>query len=151
MARAQSKAKRAEAELRKFALSFPETHEDFPWGERVIKVKGKVFVFMGAREDGFGMSTKLPESAAAALTLPFASPTAYGLGKSGWVSARFGAGEQPPVELLKMWIKESYRAIAPKNLVAMEEPSPKMVPRSSRAGRRSKRPRGTNRRDVHQR
>ena len=33
--------------LRDFALRYPETHEDFPWGERVIKVKGKVFLFLG--------------------------------------------------------------------------------------------------------
>ena len=34
--------KEAEAALRKVALGYPEAHEDFPWGERVIKVKGKV-------------------------------------------------------------------------------------------------------------
>lgn len=119
MARIQHNAKGAEAELRKFALSFPETREEFPWGDRAIKVKGKVFVFMGSIDDGFGMSTKLPQSAAAALTLPFASPTPYGLGKSGWVSARFSAKEEPPVELLKVWIEESYRAIAPKKVLAL--------------------------------
>ena len=37
-----------EALLRDHALSYPETYEEFPWGERAIKVKGKVFVFMGA-------------------------------------------------------------------------------------------------------
>ena len=31
------------------ALSYPGAHEEFPWGERVVKVKGKVFVFLGAR------------------------------------------------------------------------------------------------------
>ncbi len=119
MSRAQRKPKGAEADLRAFALSFPEAYEEFPWGDRAIKVKGKVFVFMGSSDDGFGMSVKLPESGAAALTLPFASPTPYGLGKSGWVSARFEPGQQPPVELLKEWIRESYRAVAPKKIVAM--------------------------------
>ena len=33
--RTQSALKRAEAELRKFALGYPETYEDSPWGERV--------------------------------------------------------------------------------------------------------------------
>jgi len=146
------KAKGVEAELRKFALSFPEAREDFPWGERVIKVKGKVFVFMGAADDGFGMSTKLPESGAAALTLPFASPTHYGLGKSGWVSARFAGEEQPPVELLKIWIRESYRAIAPKKLLAMlHGPSEAVAPRSSRASLLSQRSRAANRRDPRRR
>jgi predicted DNA-binding protein (MmcQ/YjbR family) len=53
-----------------------------------------------------------------ALTLPFASATRYGLGKSGWVSAKFAADEEIPTQLLLEWIDESYRAIAPKKLVA---------------------------------
>jgi predicted DNA-binding protein (MmcQ/YjbR family) len=109
----------AEAALRAFALSLPGAVEEFPWGDRVMKVNKKVFVFMGQHEDGsLGISTKLPQSAEMALTFPFASPTGYGLGKSGWVSARFAAKEKPPVDMLKAWIEESYRAIAPKKLVA---------------------------------
>jgi predicted DNA-binding protein (MmcQ/YjbR family) len=109
----------AEAALRSHALSYPEAHEDFPWGERVVKVRGKVFVFLGRPEaGGLAMSVKLPGSAGLALGLPFASPTAYGLGKSGWVTARFGPRERPPVELLRHWIDESFRAVAPKTLVA---------------------------------
>ena len=50
--------------------------------------------------------------------LPFASPTAYGLGKSGWVTAQFERGAKPPMDVLKAWIEESYRAVAPKKLVA---------------------------------
>ena len=50
--------------------------------------------------------------------LPFARPTGYGLGKSGWVTADFSEGRAPPVDLLKQWIDESYRSQAPKKLVA---------------------------------
>ena len=107
-----------EKTLRAHALSYPEAHEDFPWGERVVKVRGKVFVFMGRLDGGLGLSVKLPGSASVALALPFASPTAYGLGKSGWVTARFAPRERPPLELLMRWIDESYRAVAPKRLVA---------------------------------
>jgi hypothetical protein len=35
-----------------------------------------------------------------------------------WVTATFGPTDQPPVEILKGWIVESYRAVAPKKLVA---------------------------------
>lgn len=111
----------AEAALRKHALSYPEAHEDFPWGERVVKVRKKVFLFLGRPEDGLSLSVKLPGSASLALGLPFASPTAYGLGKSGWVTARFGPRERPPLELLRRWIDESYRAVAPSKLVAAIE------------------------------
>ena len=103
--------------LRTLALSYPGAHEEFPWGERVVKVKGKVFVFLG-REDPIGISVKLPQSRLMALALPFASPTGYGLGKAGWVTAQFGPKEKPPVDVLKAWIDESYRAVAPKKLVA---------------------------------
>jgi predicted DNA-binding protein (MmcQ/YjbR family) len=108
----------AETKLRAYALSFPGAVEEFPWGDRVMKVSKKVFVFMGTTDGGFGMSTKLPRSAAIALTLPFASPTRYGLGKAGWVTARFAARDKPPLDLLEAWIEESYRAIAPAKLVA---------------------------------
>jgi predicted DNA-binding protein (MmcQ/YjbR family) len=109
----------AEAALRAHALSYPEAKEDFPWGERVVKVRGRVFLFLGRPEGaGLGLSVKLPGSASFALGLPFASPTGYGLGKSGWVTARFGPREKPPLELLKQWIDESYHAVAPKRLVA---------------------------------
>jgi predicted DNA-binding protein (MmcQ/YjbR family) len=108
------------ASLRAFALGFPGATEEFPWGERVVKVARKVFVFLGSAEGarGVGLSVKLPTSHLAALGLPFTSPTGYGLGKSGWVSARFEPGEEVPVDLLTLWIEESYRAIAPRRLVA---------------------------------
>ena len=54
----------------------------------------------------------------AALLAPFAQPTHYGLGKSGWVTASFGKGDHAPLDILKSWIEESYRAVAPKKLVA---------------------------------
>ena len=107
-----------QAVLRAFALAYPGAHEEFPWGERVIKVKGKVFVFLGRDDDGLGLSVKLPQSRLMALGLPFASPTGYGLGKSGWVSVQFGPREKPPMDLIRAWIDESYRAVAPKKLVA---------------------------------
>ncbi len=44
---------------------------------------------------------------------------AYGLGKAGWVSIEIGDGEPVPVDMLKAWIDESYRAQAPKKLVRM--------------------------------
>jgi predicted DNA-binding protein (MmcQ/YjbR family) len=118
--------------LRTFALGFPEAREDFPWGERVVKVRDKVFVFLGRDDEDLGVTVKLPSSGLIALSLPFASPTGYGLGKSGWVTARFGAKDTPPLEMLQKWIDESYRAVAPKELVralpgASGKPSPRRI------------------------
>lgn len=102
------------------ALALPEAWEDNPWGERAIKVRKKVFVFSGytEEEDRFGLSLKLPLSREAALALPGAAPTGYGLGKAGWVSLRFAGAEPVPQEELLAWIEESYRAVAPKTLGA---------------------------------
>lgn len=63
--------KKVETALRAHALAYPETHEDFPWGERAWKVKKKVFVFFRAK------------------------------------------GETPPLALLKSWVDEGCRAVAP--------------------------------------
>jgi predicted DNA-binding protein (MmcQ/YjbR family) len=106
------------ARLRKVALSYPEAHEDMPWGHHAIKVKGKTFVFLAADAATFSLSAKLPSSADVALKLPFASRTEYGLGRSGWVTARFPRAARVPLQILELWIDESYRAIAPKRLVA---------------------------------
>ncbi len=96
---------RDEAALRKFALGFPETVEEFPWDHRAFKVKKKTFLFLAVDESGLSLSVKLPESRGVALTLPFAQPTGYGLGKSGWVTASFPKGKKPPLDLLKEWIR----------------------------------------------
>jgi predicted DNA-binding protein (MmcQ/YjbR family) len=109
--------KKAFAELRRYALSFPETREDLPWGESAIKVKGKTFVFMRGDGKELHVSVKLPQSAPYALDQKFTEPTGYGLGKSGWVTADFAGRAEPPLALLKDWIEESYRAVAPKKLL----------------------------------
>jgi predicted DNA-binding protein (MmcQ/YjbR family) len=104
-------------QLRRTALSYPETHEDHPWGETVIKVRGKVFCFLGSGDGTFGLSVKLPQSAPLALAQPGVTPTRYGLGKAGWVSGRFALDDPPPIEMLEAWLDESYRAVAPRKLV----------------------------------
>ena len=108
-----------EKTLRAYALRYPEAHEDFPWeDDRVIKVRGKIFVFMGSGGEGFGIGVKLTHSNQAALGRPSVEPMGYGLGRSGWVSVNLAKGRKPPIDLLKAWIDESYRAVAPRKLVA---------------------------------
>lgn len=105
----------------RYALSLPAATEDHPWGETVAKVQGKVFVFLGRPDpvdgvDRLGFSVKLPDSGAAVLTNGWASPTGYGLGRAGWVTVRVTAEQAPELETLYAWIRESYRAVAPKRL-----------------------------------
>src|SRR6187551_323440 len=101
----------AEAALARQSLAYPGTIEENPWGHRAFKVNRKTFLFLWADANGLDVSTKLPESGQLALELPFAEPTGYGLGKSGWVSAHFAPGKKIPLAMLEEWIDESFRAI----------------------------------------
>ena len=109
---------RIAADLSKYALSFPEAWEDFPWEHQVIKVRKKIFAFIdneGNKE--LRITTKLPESGFDALEMENCEMTGYGLGKSGWVTARFKKDDKINTAMLKAWIEESYRSLAPKTLV----------------------------------
>lgn len=104
--------KRVHSALRTFAFGLPGAWEDHPWGESVAKVDKKVFAFFGT--DGHtSVHLKLPDSGDAALGIPDAKPTGYGLGKAGWVTIPLD-GELPPMEILREWVEESYRAVATK-------------------------------------
>ena len=61
---------------------------------------------------------KLDESHAHALSVYGAERTGYGLGASGWVTVPLRA-EGVSVALLRDWVEESYRIVAPKRVVAM--------------------------------
>jgi len=106
------------AQVLAFALSLPEAVEEHPWGEDVAKVRGRIFVFLGAPGSSRPhVTVKLVESHGHALSIDGAEPTGYGLGKAGWVNVPLRAkGVQP--DLVCDWIEESYRIVAPKRLSA---------------------------------
>ena len=60
---------------------------------------------------------KLAESHAHALAIDGAEPTGYGLGKAGWVTVPV-RGQGVSLAVLRDWVEESYRIVAPKRLVA---------------------------------
>jgi predicted DNA-binding protein (MmcQ/YjbR family) len=111
--------------IRDFALSLPGTARKSPWpGHDDVAVADKTFVYLGGDDDGderFSVGVKLRVSGAEVLRLPGAKPMAYGLGKSGWVSVGFAATAAPPLDTLKRWVLESYRAQAPKKLLKLLE------------------------------
>ena len=105
-------------ELRAFGLGYPGAHGKSPWpGHDDLAVNDKTFAYLAADGEPFSISCKLKYTAEEALDLPFAAPTGYGLGKSGWVTFTPSEGEIPPIEQMKEWIDESYRAQAPRKLV----------------------------------
>ena len=106
--------------IRTFALALPGTQPKSPWpGHDDVAVNDKTFLYLGhdeaTGEPSFGV--KLPVSGTQVLRSRNARPMGYGLGKSGWVSMVFPTGEMPPLDTLKRWVLESYRAQAPKRLL----------------------------------
>mgnify|MGYP003575450083 CR=1 FL=1 len=103
--------------LRSFGLSLPGAFEAHPWGELVLKAKGKVFVFLGKPGDDLRFSVKLPKTGERLLDQDWAEPTGYGLGKSGWITITVARGNPLSANELCALLEESYRAVAPKTRV----------------------------------
>ncbi len=102
--------------LRAHGLDFPEASEDHPWGHSALKVRGKTFAWLAQDEALFSMTMKLPVSRDFAETFDWAEPAGYGLGRSGWITCRLTPDDEPDLDLLKSWMAQSYRAVAPKRL-----------------------------------
>jgi len=110
-----ARADRLQQKLEEFALSLPGAWPDSPWGDSVVKVGKKIFVFLGNTEPG--ITVKLPDSAGHGLSLPGASKPGYGLGKHGWVNIPLAGLSAHDREVLIDFVEESYRAVAPKTLI----------------------------------
>ena len=105
------------SQLRRMALRFPESREDHPFGpeSHVFKVGGgsRMFAIMS---DGppVRITLKLTrEEREIALTLPFVSEARY-VGRYGWVTV--SVEDEPGLEAVCEWIRESYWLKAPKHL-----------------------------------
>jgi len=102
----------------RFALSLPGAWPDSPWGDRVVKVGKKIFVFVsGPDSERPAITVKLPDSHDHALGYPDSVPTRYGLGKHGWVTLLVDGIPEEEREVLLDFVEESYRAVATKTLV----------------------------------
>lgn len=104
--------------LAEFALSFPGAWADEPWGDPVVKVGKKIFVFISSSTSTDpAITVKVPDSRAHALSFPESAPTGYGLGKHGWVTIRVDHVPDGERDVLRDFVEESYRAVATKTLV----------------------------------
>ena len=106
--------------MAKFALSLPEAWADQPWGDPVVKVGKKIFVFISSSESTDpAITVKVPESRAHALSFPGSFPTGYGLGKHGWVTISVDRVPNTERDVLLDFVEESYRAVATKTLAKL--------------------------------
>lgn len=72
-------------ELRKFAFSYPEAWEDFPWEHHVAKVRKKIFAFIDNYVNKqLNIIVKLPICGDDATVMKQCELTGYGLG-TRWV------------------------------------------------------------------
>jgi len=105
-------------QLEQFALSLPEAWADAPWGDRVVKVAKKIFVFLSSpAAEQPRMTVKLPDSHDHGMSFEGSVLPGYGLGKHGWVTINVAAVPENEREVLFDFVEESYRAVAPKTLV----------------------------------
>lgn len=102
-------------ELRRLALSLPETYEDEPWGNPVFKVgENRMFASMAVVEDAVRLTVKLtPEEREMAQLLPYVSTARY-VGRYGWITAE--VSDEESLESALDWLRESYWLKAPPHL-----------------------------------
>lgn len=113
-----SKAHEDVERLSEFALALPDAWPDTPWGDRVVKVGRKIFLFYSGPDSTEPVITvKVPESHDHALSYPESFPTRYGLGKHDWVTLRVDHVPEVERDVLQDFVEESYRAVATKTLV----------------------------------
>jgi hypothetical protein len=104
--------------LRKLALRYPETEEAIACKGTALecsafKARKKTFLFLSHAELKLKLQQSLPE----AEELAEKAPERYKAGSGGWVTVMF-RDATPPLDLLERWLDESYRLVAPKQLVA---------------------------------
>jgi predicted DNA-binding protein (MmcQ/YjbR family) len=102
-------------ELRRLALSLPETYEDEPWGHPVFKVHpNKMFAAMSVGDGAVSLTVKLtPEEREMAQLLPYVRTARY-VGRYGWITA--AVADQESLDCALDWLRESYWLKAPPHL-----------------------------------
>jgi predicted DNA-binding protein (MmcQ/YjbR family) len=104
--------------LEAFALSLPDAWADSPWGDSVVKVGKKIFVFLSRPDsEPQGLTVKLPESHDHAMSYEGSILPGYGLGKHGWVTVYVDGVPADERDVLLDFVEESYRAVATKTLI----------------------------------
>ncbi len=102
-------------ELRTVAMDFPETSEGTSCVNRAFRVGKKAFFYLGEKPDHIRLMVKLGPSLDAAEAM---NDERVSVGKHGWTTIRMPNDELLDLEQLTDWVSESYRALAPKKLVA---------------------------------
>jgi hypothetical protein len=101
--------------LHQFALSLPDVEEGISCKGTSLEsptatVNGKAFLFLGTKQIRFKLGESLKDADKASAK----SPDAITVGANGWVTIAATSLDVVPPNVLKKWIEESYRLMAPK-------------------------------------
>lgn len=104
-------------DIKRRALSYPEAEEGLACPGTsletpTVQVRKKAFLFLAADHLRLKLREALPE----AEQLAAAHPERCEVGRHGWV--KLFLSPTPDPALLERWLDDSYRALAPKKLVA---------------------------------
>jgi predicted DNA-binding protein (MmcQ/YjbR family) len=105
--------------LRKIAMRYPEVEEGTVCNKTAFKVRNKGFLFVGSDDNSYNVMLKLGDSLPQAAKLAAQTPAGYKVGSNGWVTATFEKDQTPRADLFEKWIDESFRLIAPKQVLAL--------------------------------
>jgi hypothetical protein len=114
--------------LRTLALKYPDCEEGVACKGTAVecstfKVGGKAFLFLGRAD----LRVKLSDSLREAEKLAAKEPGRVTVGAHGWVKVTFSDDQPPPLDVLGLWIDESYQLMAGKT-VAKAAPAKKKAP-----------------------
>lgn len=96
--------------LRSHCMAKAEVSEEYPWGDIVWKVKGKMFAGTGQSGESVSVKSTL-EKQSVLIQHPNIEVAAY-VGRYGWVTVHLR--DEDTLELAKELIDESYDAVKPK-------------------------------------
>lgn len=123
--------------LRKIALRFPEAEEGIACKGTALecatfKARKKAYLFLCAIE----IKVKLGDSLGEAEEYETKDAGCCKVGAHGWVAVYLANEHTPPLDVLERWIDESYRLLAPKQLVETlgKAKSAKTIKRPARSG-----------------
>ena len=93
--------------MRLAASRYPAVDEGTACTQSSFKTRKKAFLFVGMQGGRYKAMFKLKDSIPEATKLAAKDPELFGVGSSGWVSARFTAEKPMPKRLWTKWLDES--------------------------------------------
>jgi hypothetical protein len=99
-------------------MRYPDVEEGVSCDKCAFKARNKAFLFVGQNENSYNVMLKLGDSLAEAGGLAAKEPDCYKVGGHGWVTLTLPNEQSPPQGLVERWVEESFRLLAPKQLVA---------------------------------